>query len=909
MAAGNLKQIGPYEIRGVLGEGGMATVYRAYQPSLAREVAIKVMSSRFTDDETFVARFRREALAISRLKHPNILSIYDSGQEGATPYIVTELLDGKTLRERMGQPIELKAAANYLRQLASALDYAHENGIIHRDVKPSNVLMGDQNRVVLSDFGIVKLLEGGNTLTATGFGVGTPDYMSPEQGTGEKLDGRSDQYALGVVLYEMLTGVTPFRGDTPLVVMMGHVNKPLPDPRQYNTRLTPQIVTVLNKVLSKRPSDRYRTCLEFAEAFEQTINPTQNWLPATQPEMPTQVTAPSPISPQQAYQYALEKERSGAYQTAFETLVDLQRVNPNFADVPQKLARYQQMNYHYTGAQTLYKTGLASAADATQVSSAPPTELRSYQPPVSTAATEVRSYPNNYTPPPLSHTPSGGYQYAQPKKGNGGLIAALIGGAVLLIGGAVVAVLLLTGNKPDPTKQASLTPAATVTTTASATQGANTNIPTVTTAATTSAPPATTAPATTTAVGPKDPAAAQVQDLSSKLYNGQADFKTTIDKLRALIKQNPNSWLANRELGIALYLWNREGGEDLALQNAIKQNDKDAKSHAYLSMVYHDGYASEKALTEATRAIELDPNDPDARAAYSMALGGAGSGTDRSLTEAKKALELDSNGLWPRWASFLANLDAGQNDEALKHIDFLIGKFSSMATFYSAKGGLYRDQSDYDNAKIWYDKALAIDPQYPYAHSGLGWIYYYQGDYDKSLAEFIATTKANDSYDGGHTGAGYALSAKSRYDEAIDQFKRAIQINVKAIDAHNGMAFTYIYKGDAAKDTNQRNQFYNQAIESADNALKYLPAYVDATFNKGRALYSLNRYTEAEPLLKKVIENRPKSSFYRIVLAYNYYAQKKYAEAKIEAQEILKNDPSYKSASQLLDDIKKATGS
>jgi len=888
----------------------MATVYRAYQPNLAREVAIKVMSSQFTDDETFVARFRREALAISRLKHPNILSIYDSGQEGATPYIVTELLDGKTLRERMGQPIELKAAANYLRQLASALDYAHEHGIIHRDVKPSNVLMGDQNRVVLSDFGIVKLLEGGNTLTATGFGVGTPDYMSPEQGTGEKLDGRSDQYALGVVLYEMLTGVTPFRGDTPLVVMMGHVNKPLPDPRQFNTRLTPQIVAVLTKVLSKRPTDRYRTCTEFTDAFEQAISPTtQNWAPATQPEMPTQVTVSPAITPQQAYQYALDKERMGAYQTAFETLVDLQRVNPNFADVPQRLARYQQMNYRYTGAQTLYKTGLVSSTDATQVSNTPSAELRNYQPPVSTAATEVRPFANQYTPPPISQTPAGGYQYQQPKKSNGGLIAVLIAGAVVIIGGIVVAMLLLTGNKPDPTKQASLSPAVTVaTTTATTTQSATTNVP-VTTAVLTTAPPATTAVVSTTAVGPKDPAATQVQDLSSKLYNGQADFKTTIDKLRAVVRQFPNSWLASRELGIALYLWNREAGEDVALANAIKLNDKDAKSHAYLAMVYHDGYNSEKALTEATRAIELDPKDPDARAAYSMALGGAGSGTDRSLTEAKKALDLDSNALWPRWAAFLASLDAGQNDEALTHINFLIGKFSSMATFYSAKGGLYRDQSDYDNAKIWYDKALAIDPQYPYAHSGLGWIYYYQENYDKSLAEFVAATKANDSYDAGHTGAGYALSAKSRYDEAIDQFKRAIQINVKAIDAYNGMAFTFIYKGDAAKDTNQRNQFYNQAIESADNALKYLPTYIDATFNKGRALYSLNRYTEAEPLLKKVIENRPKSSFYRIVLAYNYYAQKKYAESKTEAQEILKNDPSYTRASQLLDDIKKATGS
>jgi serine/threonine protein kinase len=271
MATSELKTIGPYEIRGVLGRGGMATVYRAYQASLDREVAVKVMANQFADDPTFMERFRREARSIAKLDHPNILAVYDFGQDGNVPYIVTQLLEGKTLRERLGHPLDPRVAAKINSQIGAALEYAHERGLVHRDVKPSNVLMDKRDRAVLSDFGIVKLMQSDSNLTATGLGVGTPEYMSPEQGMGEGLDGRSDLYSLGVMLYEMLTGVTPFRADTPLAVMMGHVNKPLPDPMQYNPHLTPQMVQVLRIALAKRPDERYPTVNDFVDAFNHAV--------------------------------------------------------------------------------------------------------------------------------------------------------------------------------------------------------------------------------------------------------------------------------------------------------------------------------------------------------------------------------------------------------------------------------------------------------------------------------------------------------------------------------------------------------------------------------------------------------------------------------------------------------------
>ncbi|MEI7554064.1 protein kinase [Candidatus Chlorohelix sp.] len=837
MSAGEIKQIGQYEIKGALGKGGMATVYRAYQPSLAREVAIKVMSSQFSSDTTFQERFRREARAIGMLHHPNILAVYDFGQEGATLYLVTELMEGKTLRERMGNPIDLKVTNRIITQIADALDYAHSHGFVHRDVKPSNILLGDNNRAVLSDFGIVKLMEDTSTLTGTGMSIGTPDYMSPEQGSGEPLDGRSDQYSLGVILYEMLTGKPPFHGDTPLNVLMAHINRPIPDPRQLNPNLSPQIVEILGKALAKKKEGRFQTTLDFARAFEQAIN-----APVVSTGMPTIV------SPQMY-------------------------IPPTTPAIPQSA-----------------QTEIAPFALPTQ-------QGGYYHPNIPPASTEMRPFnapPVNYPTLPINIT--GQQPAAPPKKSNGllvmlGIIGTLAVAAVI----ALVALVAIGGNKPSPT------PVANITTTATATAATTTaNVTTVVTTST------STTTAVTTPITSADAATVQVQNLIGKLYAGQADFKTTADGLRKVITQYPNSWLAYRELGITLYLWNIEGGEVDALQKAISLNEKDARSHAYLAMVYHDGYTYDKSLAEATRALELAPNDGDVRAAYSMTLSAAGSDDQRVKTEAQKALDLDKEGLWPRWASFLANQGT---IEALSHIDFLIKKFPNMATFYSAKGGSYSDQNDYVNAEKWYQQALAIEPRYPYALTGLGWIYYDQNKLDDAVKYFKSALDTNDSYDSSHTGLAYIFNAKGDYNQAIDHLKRAIQINSRSATAYNGMAYSYLLKGDSSTDTTIRTQYYNLAIDNTDNALKYLPTYTDAFYNKGRAYYSLARYKDAEPLLLKAVENAPNSTLYRITLAYNYFAQAKYAESKVQAQEILKNNPNYTKATQLLDDIKKATGS
>ena len=280
-------KIGPYEIQSQLGQGGMATVYKAFQSSLNRPVAIKVMADRYASDPVFVERFRREARSIASLHHPNILTVYDAGEVDGLLYMVMEYIDGETLREELqGQPIGLDRCAKVVDQVSAALHYANGKGIVHRDVKPSNVLLDkSSDRAVLADFGIAKLLDGtGANLTATNEGMGTPEYMSPEQALGETLDARSDEYSLSAMTFEMLSGRTPFQGDTPIAIVLGHVSKDLPSLHALNREVTPAVENVVRRGLSKKPADRYPSVAAFNTALQKaftTLEGLGNTEPAT----------------------------------------------------------------------------------------------------------------------------------------------------------------------------------------------------------------------------------------------------------------------------------------------------------------------------------------------------------------------------------------------------------------------------------------------------------------------------------------------------------------------------------------------------------------------------------------------------------------------------------------------------
>jgi serine/threonine protein kinase len=262
-----------YRIIEQIGEGGMATVFKAYQPGLNRDVALKVLPPNFAKRADFTERFVREAHAIGNLHHPNILPVYDSGQDKGYSYIAMRYIpNATTLAHEMKLPMKTERIIEVITQIAGALDHAHKAGIIHRDVKPSNVLL-DGQWGLLSDFGLAKMVENSVDLTGTGVGMGTPAYMSPEQGMGKKVDHRTDIYALGIILYEMLTGQVPHRAETPIATVMKRINEPLPLPRSLNPNIPEAVERVLLKALAVEPADRFDSAGEMAAVLKAAFGP------------------------------------------------------------------------------------------------------------------------------------------------------------------------------------------------------------------------------------------------------------------------------------------------------------------------------------------------------------------------------------------------------------------------------------------------------------------------------------------------------------------------------------------------------------------------------------------------------------------------------------------------------------
>jgi eukaryotic-like serine/threonine-protein kinase len=266
------QDIGRYHVIETLGEGGMAIVYKAYDTRLEREVAIKFIRSDMVQPallERMLKRFEREAHALAKMLHPNIIPIHDYGEHEGSPYLVMPFISGGTLKTRMERPMPYREAVDLILPMADALEYAHEQNIIHRDIKPTNILLTERGRPMLSDFGIAKILQIEETthLTGTGVGIGTPEYMSPEQGMGMKIDHRTDIYSLGVVFYELVTGRKLYTADTPMAIVFKHVNDPLPRPRSYVPTLPEEVEHVLYKLLAKKAEDRYQTMGEVVQVL------------------------------------------------------------------------------------------------------------------------------------------------------------------------------------------------------------------------------------------------------------------------------------------------------------------------------------------------------------------------------------------------------------------------------------------------------------------------------------------------------------------------------------------------------------------------------------------------------------------------------------------------------------------
>ena len=294
------QQVDQYQIVRELGRGGMATVYLARQLNMNRQVAIKILPRIFLHDPQFIERFKREVQLIAELEHPHILPVYDFGEYEGIPFIVMRYLAGGSLRDLLNDSLPpLDDLRRPFDQLCSALDFAHGEGIIHRDLKPSNVMLDDHGNAYLSDFGIAQILQDAGRLTGSAV-IGTPAYMSPEQAEGRPLDARSDVYALGVVLFEMVTGREPFQADTPMAMLLKQITEPMPSPRAYRPDLPEAIDRVILRATLKDPAARYPSALEFAHALHEALSvltpmQTSTRLPLPPSVEPTYVPGAAPL--------------------------------------------------------------------------------------------------------------------------------------------------------------------------------------------------------------------------------------------------------------------------------------------------------------------------------------------------------------------------------------------------------------------------------------------------------------------------------------------------------------------------------------------------------------------------------------------------------------------------------------
>jgi serine/threonine protein kinase len=295
--------LGRYHVLEPVGEGGMAVVYKAYDTRLERYVAIKIIRAGLEKDDLFLKRFTREAKVLGALRHPNIVKVLDTGEHNGLPFLVMEYVPGETLKTKMGTAMDWSKAAGLILPIARALHYAHEQKVLHRDLKPGNIILNAESGApMLTDFGIAKILESDDkmNLTVSGVGIGTPEYMAPEQGIGTNVDCRADIYGLGVVFYELVVGQRPYQADTPLAVIVKMINDPLPSPREFLPELPEFVEQVMLKALAKNPADRYPTMGVFADVLEKLALGKDSRKPILEEvvTMATQHSIPSSVPPE-----------------------------------------------------------------------------------------------------------------------------------------------------------------------------------------------------------------------------------------------------------------------------------------------------------------------------------------------------------------------------------------------------------------------------------------------------------------------------------------------------------------------------------------------------------------------------------------------------------------------------------
>jgi serine/threonine protein kinase/Flp pilus assembly protein TadD len=825
------EQIGPYKITGILGKGGMGAVYRGHKPPLTRQVAIKIIKAEFINSPGALERFRREAELAADLKHPNIVTVYDYEEvSGGDSYIVTELIEGGvTLRDKLNQgKLSYREISDVLRQIASALDYAYETRhIVHRDVKPSNVFIEGNKRVALGDFGIAKDVSRNTQLTSMGEGVGTPDYMSPEQALGEQLDRRSDVYSLGVILFEMLSGKLPFPGDTPISVVMGHIQKAVPSLRGLDPNIPASIEEVVRKAMAKKPEDRFATAGDFAKAFAsaiekanqeagQTVNLTSPSTPAmpNRPNPTPMPTSQSANTSSQQLNAVTALETQSRFQEAFNLLHQLRQQNPSDQTITNRFNRYVSQGYVYTGGYTPMPQPTPPPVPVTQMV-------------------------NQYVGPQMM-------AMGTPPKQKSSITGWVIGGAIFLVAliTSVIIIVAVVRSDPLPTDNPNrVIPIDRRQTIRADLAVTPTNPPTPTVAGVTA--PAFTPTPTIAGNNPQSLAAALNADAEKLIDDNNPTG--AIEKLLEAVKLDPNK---------ALY-------------------------HDNLARAYLAYYNPEKAEASARIAVKLEPNNARYRNNLGAALGNGGK-YEEALKEYQAAIKItDKVALYHRNVSSTYR-DMGKYKEAeapaLKAIE-LDGKD---AKNFNMLGLVKQDLNQLPDAEKAYAKAFELDPKSHIYANNLAGVQYTQGKYPEAEQNARKSIALNEQYDLAHYNLAITLRAQGKFSDALISIRRAVEID--SDNEYNVQELASIL--NALKQYEEAEKVAQRAIQlSPDNARsnsilgsilynqgKYqasLPFHLKSTqLNEYNATYfaflgdnfaKLNDYVKARTAYNKALELEPKN--------------------------------------------------
>ncbi len=787
---------GRYRIVEKIGRGGMAAVFKAYQPALDRYVAIKVLPAQHAETPGFSERFAREARAVAQLNHPNILPVIDFGQENGLSFIVMKFVAGGTLKDRLSQPINLNETARIVEQIAAALDHAHQHGILHRDVKSSNVLLDEGGWVQLADFGLAKMLSGDEGLTATGVGIGTPAYMSPEQGQGLAVDQRTDVYSLGVLLYEMAAGRLPYDAETPMAIVFKHIYEPLPLPRRINPALPEEVERIILKAMAKSPADRYASAGALAQALQQAVthlSAVADTGPAkTSPAVDGTRQVSLPPAPPVASQVTLTGRGgplwamlAGGLGIVLASLVLLL-----VAGVIGYLALRGGSSFPALAA----VFGRATATPTAEPTQTPPGD-------------------ESVTPEPTV-TPTEDAQ-AYVEQGQAALTAGDVQSAVEHFGQAI---------ELDSTSAAAYVGRGDAYSQLADYESALSDY---------------------TRAIELDPGNAQAYAGRGGAYYNLDDAELAIADCDRAIELDPQAAIAFYNRGLA-YASQEDYKRALAdYTQAIQLRSDYASAYYRRGNVYDAQEDYERAVADYTQAIKLKPDDASALFDRGVVFHYLEK-YDQAIADYTQVIRIEPDNVLAYTNRGLAYEALDRPDKAMADYTQAIQIKPDYADAYHHRGDIYYDREDDTKALADYTVAIQLKPESDDAstyYNDRGRTYYRQENYAQAIADYSESIRLDPNDDAAYYNRGLAYDAQEDYERAIADYTQALKLEPDD-------ALTYGNRGNAyygQKDYEKAIADYTQAIQlKSDYALAYYNrgiAYTD-TGQKDKAIADFKRALE-----------------------------------------------------------------